>query len=74
MAERDEGPEAGFDPVDIANRVRAIEDHTNRNRYLTEHDVIPLLRGIYDQVHATRHAIDRLVSLLEGGMEGGHDA
>jgi hypothetical protein len=71
-----EDREAGsdFDAAEIGRRIRAIEEHTSRVRYVTENDVVPILRGIYDQVHATRHAIERLVGLMEGGMEGPHDA
>jgi hypothetical protein len=74
VQERDTDPGATFDATEIGRRIRAIEEHTNRTRYVTENDVIQLLRGIYDQVHATRHAIDRLVALMEGGLEGAHDA
>jgi hypothetical protein len=74
VEERDIDPGESFDATEIGRRIRAIEEHTNRTRYVTENDVIPLLRGIYDQIHATRHAIDRLVALMEGGFDGPHDA
>jgi DNA-binding FrmR family transcriptional regulator len=74
MVEEREAGSADFDATEIGRRIRAIEEHANRVRNMTENDVVPLLRAIYDQVHATRHAIERLVGLMEGGLEGPHDA
>jgi hypothetical protein len=54
---------------DLWRSIRTIEDHTGRTRYVMENDVVQLLRGIYDQVHATRHVLERLVSMMEGGRQ-----
>ena len=41
MEERDAGPEASLDAAEIGRRIRAIEEHTNRTRYITESEAFP---------------------------------